>query len=235
MDAANFRRYCTNLFSNPGRLATRPNISLEGDNYLVDDRALVETMLHYLYDYGAKNLSSRGETRTTLPILVFADGSAKNNGRAGCKARWSYVILDYISESVLANIGEVLCENTNNRAELQAIATALRRINSGDARGQVIVYSDSEYAIKSYGYYKSWLSTPKVLKKKKNLDLISLLSAEIDALEKKNGVVMVHVNGHKALSRAWQSPSEDSFEAFGNALVDYLASASLLLQSGSSA
>ncbi len=60
---------------------------------------------------------------------------------------------------------------TNNQMELRAIYEALKIIPSDRIN---VIFSDSQYSVHCITkWYSSWVKSPKVLKKKKNIEIIS--------------------------------------------------------------
>ena len=103
---------------------------------------------------------------------------------------------------------------TNNRAELSAIEKALRLCKENNISDKIIIYTDSEYSIKSITlWYPDWLMKNK-LKDKKNVDLlemIHLLYSEMD-------VKLNHIRSHTGLTDEHSK---------GNEMADRLAVESL--------
>ena len=113
---------------------------------------------------------STQSTQSTDDIVIYTDGSCKNNGSKNAKAgigihfsKKNKIYFDDVSESFTD-------KPTNQRAELKAILEALRVVK--ELSNRIIIYTDSEYSINCIErWYTSWVSQNK-LDKKKNIDLI---------------------------------------------------------------
>ena len=83
-------------------------------------------------------------------VLIFCDGACANNGRRGARAGYGVVVLRDGVE--LVAVSEPLGAHesqTNQRAELRGLATALQHAGTLASSGAttVRIYTDSEYAI----------------------------------------------------------------------------------------
>ncbi|CEM06434.1 unnamed protein product [Vitrella brassicaformis CCMP3155] len=136
---------------------------------------------------------------------VFTDGACINNGQPNAQAGWSFVAP---GEGVEGR-GRLYGRQTNQRAELFAIIKALHAYRQGPlASCPIVLYSDSEYAIKCV-----WEWTPKWKqngwRNANNQDLIKAL----DKLVQSMGPVMlrfVHVYSHTGV------PGNDMADAMAN-------------------
>ena len=90
-------------------------------------------------------------------IVVFTDGSCKNNGKKNARAG----IGVYFSENDPRNVSrKIIGKQTNNTAELTAVIEVFKILDTENQK--IIIYTDSEYVIKCCGNYgkkcedKSW-------------------------------------------------------------------------------
>lgn len=165
-----------------------------------------------------KPLGDPEEGNNTL--IVFTDGSARNNGKKNALA--SYAVVWPFHEDY--NTADILPENelhTNNRGEYYAVINALDIACLIDPlmKKTLIVYTDSQLLINSLTL---WLLQWKKNNWKKsdgevisNLDLVKLLDEKI----KLRNVVFRHVRAHTG---------ENTWEARWNDIVDKLAQAKTL-------
>lgn len=130
-------------------------------------------------------------------IVLYTDGSCSKNGSVDAKAgigvhfaTRNNISFRDISEPFEGVEGH---KPTNQRAELKAILEALRLVKEVDRK--IIIYTDSEYAIKCITqWYPTWLAQHKV-DKKKNIDLIKPIAQYYQALT----VEFRHINSHTGL------------------------------------
>jgi ribonuclease HI len=129
-------------------------------------------------------------------IVIYTDGSCSKNGSVDAKAG---IGVHFATRNNLTfrDISEPLGveghKPTNQRAELKAILEALRLVKEVDRK--IIIYTDSEYAIKCITqWYPTWLAQNK-LDKKKNIDLIKPIAQYYQALT----VEFRHINSHTGL------------------------------------
>lgn len=110
----------------------------------------------------------------------YTDGSC-NNLSANKEGGAAYLIL--LNGKEILRRSKALIHTTNNRAEMLAIISAVKRCPIG---ADIIIYTDSKYAIFSFGHRKS------ISDSVKNSDLIHLYRKE--AAQKK--VTFEWVKGH---------------------------------------
>ena len=118
-------------------------------------------------------------------LIIYTDGSSRGNpgpGGYGAILKWGAIEKELSSGFRLT---------TNNRMELMAVISALESLKKDKL--QIVVYSDSQYVIKSVqqGWLKNWIATD-FKGGKKNKDLW-LRYAE---LAEKHTVRFVWVKGH---------------------------------------
>jgi ribonuclease HI len=128
-------------------------------------------------------------------INVYTDGSCSKSGKI---TLCGYGI--YFPDNELLNVSEqmVIEPLTNQRAELYAIFQALKLVSDNYNFKKLIVYSDSEYSIKSVTVWiNSWKKNGWVSSKKepvKNQDIIKLID-ELLVLNK-GKILFKHVKAH---------------------------------------
>lgn len=124
-------------------------------------------------------------------LYVYTDGSCINNGKKNAKAG----IGIYFGENDPRNVSRpVEGKQTNNVAELTAILVAMDILkNEIDEGRRIVIYTDSEYAIKCFTSYGRRLQSMGFLTKDPvpNLELIK------EGLSKvKNNVFFQHIRSH---------------------------------------
>ena len=147
-------------------------------------------------------------------LIIFTDGSyMKSTNYCG------YGV--YFPNNEYPSYGKQILENkTNQRAELKAIFSALKKINKYlNTYKNIIIYSDSMYSINCITiWYKSWQKSNWINSQKKpvlNQDIIKPLITLLKQLQS-NGykINFKHVRSHTGA---------DTFEARCNDEVDKLA------------
>lgn len=143
-----------------------------------------------------------------MPIHIFIDGSARNNGKWNSTGASSA----YFGKNDPRNISEIfmLTPITNNRTELYAIIKAITQYitsidyESNMSKGikhKLIICSDSLYTINSvskwiYGWKKRDWKTANG-KDVKNRELIEWIYNLIDKTKRVLDIEFKHVRGHK--------------------------------------
>ena len=145
-------------------------------------------------------------------IIVFTDGSAKNNGKKGAKASYAVVFPDYSEYNYKGILeGE---KQTNNRAEYYALIKALEICDIIDKDKKIIVYSDSKLLINSINSWISkWKSNGWITSKGSpvlNMDLL----IKIDEMINLRNVTINHVYAHT---------NNTDYYSYWNNIVDKLA------------
>lgn len=83
-------------------------------------------------------------------MIVYTDGACSKNGRSGASGGWAYIV--QLPDGTSISASGHTPDTTNNRMELVAIIAALDR-----CYGEILVYSDSQYAIKGItSWIHSW-------------------------------------------------------------------------------
>lgn len=133
-------------------------------------------------------------------VYIATDGGCSQNGKATAIARWAYVVYTGGSiDSVVTATGQLSNqESTNNRSELTAILEALKYIENYGIQNTIII-SDSLYSINCIEvWYPNWLTKPKMMSTKKNIDLISLLYTKTKQIRQAgHALKYVHCRGHQ--------------------------------------
>lgn len=148
--------------------------------------------------------------------IVFCDGSALNNGKAGCKAGYACIFPDHPDWKIAGPLEEIgedgrAIAPTNNRAEYVAALKALQHVNEVDPLQQktLFIYSDSMLLIRSMTEWvtrwkeSNWrkkTKTNSVYDMVKNHDLLKSL------LEAQGGrkIIWKHVRAHTGKTD-WES------------------------------
>ena len=150
-------------------------------------------------------------------ILIYTDGSCKNNGSKDKAKVRSGVGVHFSSENLIPmddiSMKFPLTNPTNNRAELYAIFVAIRTCYEKNVT-KLVIYTDSRYSLKCITeWYPNWVSK-NTLKNRKNLDILP----DIAALMEKVEVTFQHMRAHTGLKDK---------HSLGNERSDYLANACL--------
>jgi ribonuclease HI len=146
-----------------------------------------------LLDTNTENEASSSKESENETLIIYTDGACKNNpGEAGSG------IAIYQNNTVKVLYGSYTNDGTNNISELNALLYGLEIARKFD--GEVIIYSDSKYAIEcvSIWAYKwkenSWTKKGGGIK---NLQLIQEAHYLFDDI--KDRVVLQHVKGHAGI------------------------------------
>lgn len=131
-------------------------------------------------------------------ITVFTDGASRGNPGPG---GWGTIVIS--AEGKVTELGGRDSTTTNNRMELTALLEALRFIRERKYDGDIILYSDSAYALNGisswvYGWEKNnWQTKDKepVL----NQDLWSALLEVARELKLKHGITWKKIEGHSGI------------------------------------
>lgn len=130
-------------------------------------------------------------------IEVYTDGSCIGNTNkklrsCGYGIHWANGELDDISEKY--TFGNA----TNNRAELFAIHTAIKKIQEVYTYHKIYIYTDSEYCIKSLTKYAPvWEKNGWKTANNKNVENQDILKNLYDTVKCiKDKIVFVHVRAH---------------------------------------
>lgn len=181
---------------------------------------MVGTMTRNQLDYYKPSTTSV-VSPTPKTFHLFTDGACSDNGKKGAKG--GYGVHVYYDPSLDVSLPLLPSEQqTNNRAELRGIQTALDLIDQhgstwSQMHNEYFIWSDSQYSIDCLTKWsKSWRSNG--WKKRdgnliQNLDLIKPL---YERLQRMPRVSLHHVRGH-------QDSRRHEFPFDGNAKADALA------------
>lgn len=151
-------------------------------------------------------------------FVIYTDGACKNNGsviqgsvKAGYGIHFSERNTPKIPDVSERLVNETL---TNNIAELVAIKVALQRCIEYGVTDNIVLYTDSDYALKCITlWYPQWVAK-NTLDNKKNIEIIR----DIMGLLAKTKVTFRHIRAHTGLLDE---------HSLGNAKADELANDSL--------
>jgi len=146
---------------------------------------------------------------------IYTDGACSHNGTSKAKMGIG-VYFSKKNKISIPNVSSYLMINnpTNNRAELSAIKEALVLCKEKNISDKIMIYTDSEYSIKSITlWYPDWLMKNK-LKDKKNVDILEMISPLYTELD----VKFNHIRSHTGLTDE---------HSRGNEMADRLAVESL--------
>lgn len=133
---------------------------------------------------------------------VYTDGASSNNGYVTAKAG----IGVFFGENDSRNISEYIGNNTNQVAELTAILRVLQIINKLKLTDNIMIVSDSEYAIRCItGYYEASHNNLKLVIEAKSL--------------RNNNIQFMHVKAHTG---------KQDIHSIGNFHADKLATNALM-------
>lgn len=119
--------------------------------------------------------------------IIYTDGSCMPTSGNGYGA-WCAIILSPDGKKNIISGTEY--PTTNNRQEMTAILEGIKATPKG---AQVLVYSDNQYCTDTFSkWYWNWVKKPIQLAKKKNLDIIEKVTAEM--LQRQ--VALEWVKGH---------------------------------------
>lgn len=127
-------------------------------------------------------------------FTIYTDGSCLNNPGPG---GWAAVITDNVTGEREEISGGVKY-TTNNRMELMAAISALKKIDEGDSAE---IFTDSAYLKKAFndGWLENWKRNGWITTNKKNVSNQDLWQ-ELDELVSKRDVVFRWVKGHAGTS-----------------------------------
>lgn len=139
---------------------------------------------------------------------IYVDGAQKKNGQQNQIGGVGV----YFGDDDKRNLSEVVKNSTNNISELTAIKRALE-IYDGDCK----IYSDSLISVRTINeWYDNWLKDDKLMKKKKNVELIKSIYDLIEERRSKGvKIELIHIEGH--------DKCKDKVHAYGNMIADLLA------------
>lgn len=131
------------------------------------------------------SLSGSYEKVSTMKVSIHVDGACSGNGTNSAIAGCAAILVAHRSDGTVAKevtiTGSVPGEQTNNRAEIQAVILGLSALKTQNV--EVAVHTDSNYVFGTMT--ENW-------KRKTNKDLWDAL----DAIKKHHQVTFVKVAGH---------------------------------------
>jgi ribonuclease HI len=154
-------------------------------------------------------------------VVVFSDGAAQNNGKANAVGGIGVWFGDGDPRNISKGyVNGAACKVTNQTMELLAAVSALQACATSSARGDVVLFTDSMYAIQcATKWYIGWkrngwkTATGKPVL---NQALIEALVTWID----KTGARLEHVRSHRT------EPAKNTMAHavwYGNRMADALA------------
>lgn len=171
-----------------------------------------------LYETIITKLSEPTVSEPQDAFVIYTDGACKNNGSqkvGSVKAGYGIHFSERNSRKI-PDVSERLVKGTltNNVAELIAIKVALQQCIENDIKDNIILYTDSDYALKCITvWYPQWVAK-NTLDNKKNIEIIR----DIMGLLTKTKVTFRHIRAHTGLLDE---------HSLGNAKADELANDSL--------
>ncbi len=171
-----------------------------------------------LYETILAKLSEVNVSEPHDAFVIYTDGACKNNGsvkQGSVKAGYGIHFSERNSQKI-PDVSERLVKGTltNNVAELVAIKVALQRCIEHGVTGNIVLYTDSDYALKCITvWYPQWVAK-NTLDNKKNIEIIR----DIMGLLAKTKVIFRHIRAHTGLLDE---------HSLGNAKADELANDSL--------
>jgi ribonuclease HI len=159
------------------------------------------------------------KTVVASTLDIYCDGSAKHNGKPGCRCGYGI----FFKAGDARNTSEEIFDRpSNNRAELYAILNAINIIietKDIDSHRKVVIHSDSEYSIKSLTVWMpNWKKNGWKTASKKPVENQDLLK-KIDS----------HLQTHKHISfnHVYAHTNSTDAHSIGNDNADRLAKRSI--------
>ncbi|PWN19618.1 ribonuclease H-like protein [Microstroma glucosiphilum] len=139
-------------------------------------------------------LNLRFENCVCEKINVYCDGAASKNGYDGAVAGWG-VWFKHSAKRHRNASGPVSGKQTSQRAELMAVLEAIKR---APYPGQLIIHTDSQYAINCLTDWRDrWEKNNYITSKGKPAENRDLIDAVMEVRrERDTKVVLKHVSGH---------------------------------------
>ncbi len=121
---------------------------------------------------------------------IYTDGACSGNPGPG---GWGVVILDE-QEQLVMELSGFVRSTTNNRMEIEAAISGIRKVLELNSSPQIVLYSDSNYLVQTYtsGWMDSWLRTNWKKGSVKNQDLWQELNNLLSGVK----ICWVKVKGH---------------------------------------
>lgn len=161
-------------------------------------------------------------------MKIFTDGAATKNGKKDCACGIGVYSETFEVSMCLDECKEKwdwIPKNTkdsNNVGELLAIYAALSMSDIGD----VIIYSDSSYAIGCVTtWFKNWKRNGWITSKKEPVKNKEIIEAILEEKDRKNSVFFFHIRSHQ--KEPLDKNSDEYLLWYGNDMADKLATASI--------
>jgi ribonuclease HI len=170
-----------------------------------------------------------------MSIIVAIDGATRRNGKPNCLSMGTVYIHNTASGShQFINMAEY--ESTSQRGEINALLSALDRINlNGKKVNNLIMVSDSEYVYNTVTkeWYKNWANKAWVtaegtpVKNRDQWEAAAILLNDIDAQDLE--VPMYHIKGHLVKVTKAQGKKLFEIDFTGEALYRHVKAAATIL------
>ncbi len=133
-------------------------------------------------------------------IKIYTDGSALNNNIEEYRRSGIGVVILVLEANIIIakeEIGKYIGNQTNNAAELLAVLEGLNALNKFYSGQVVIIYTDSNYVIKTFTEWIKWYMKHNwVTKRNKRVKNIALIKDIYVKLLELQEVYFVKVKGH---------------------------------------
>ena len=158
-------------------------------------------------------------------IYIFTDGACPNNGKGVARAAYAVVLWNLPGYREPFGISNIVPQNepqTNQRAELRAMARAFQEVQERNLKGIIWIYTDSEYVLKCITEWgpqwkaRGWRRAQNASRPLEHLDLLRPM---IEFYEVSQHFIKIqHIRAHT---------KHTEFPYSGNAMADKLAVAAL--------
>lgn len=158
-------------------------------------------------------------------LYIFTDGACPNNGKGAARAAYAVVFWNLPGHSEPLGIAEPIPADepqTNQRAELRAMARAFQEIQSRSLKGILWIYTDSEYVLKCITEWgpqwkaRGWRRAQNASRPLEHLDILKPMIEFYEASQ--HFIKIQHIRAHT---------KRTEFPYCGNNLADKLAVAAL--------
>lgn len=127
---------------------------------------------------------------------IYCDGSCRGNGTANAEGGFGVVVVD--NGEVVNTYAEMHKQTTNNRMEMMAIMWAIVTYYEEIAAGDVVIFSDSQYAVNTFSnWIWSWYNRGWKKSNKQTPENLTLLKKYVTITnDGKLPVQLRYVRGH---------------------------------------